>query len=84
MALGARFQNLKGGLTIRGGGAKFSEGARFWRATMFFCKHDTFVANIVINYSCHYVYSNIFDTLKSLTQNDHGSVYPYNNQMLLW
>ena len=46
MALGARFQKLRGAL-LSGrvefsegqGRAKFSEGARFLRATMFFCKH---------------------------------------------
>ena len=43
MALGARFQKLRGDLIIRG--AEFSEGqgelkkkARFWRASMLFCK----------------------------------------------
>ena len=57
-----------GGLTIwarlnsqRGRGAKFSEGARFLRATMF-------CGSIVINYSYHYVYSNIYDIAESLTQ----------------
>ena len=35
-------------------------GARFLRATMFFCKRVTSVATF-INYSYHYVYCNIFD-----------------------
>ena len=39
---------------LRGvGGAKFSEGARFLGATMFFCKR--------VNFLYHYVYTNIFD-----------------------
>ena len=56
-------------------GAKFSEGARFLRVTIFFCKRVISMAAIVINSSYHYVYSNyhyvyvyssrIFDTKKS-------------------
>ena len=49
------------------GGANISERARFWRATMFFCKHVIFVATLLINYSYHHVYSNIFDIVESLT-----------------
>ena len=36
MALEARFQKLREGLAVRG--TEFSEGGRFLRATMFFCK----------------------------------------------
>ena len=46
MALGARFQNLRGGLTISG--AEFSEGAGFLKDTMFFCKNVVFVATLLI------------------------------------
>ena len=67
MALGARFQKVRGW-----GRAEFSGeergAARFSRATMFFC------SNIVINYSYDNVYSNIYDIAESLTQNDHGLI----------
>ena len=55
MALGATFQNLRGSLTIREaefsewqGGAKFSEGAKFSRATMFFCKRVISVTTLLL------------------------------------
>ena len=52
MALGARFQKLRGGggggLTKGQGKAKFSEGARFSLATMFFCKRVIFVATLLL------------------------------------
>ena len=49
MALGARFPNLKG--TYYQGGAQFSEGqggAKFLRATMFFCKQNISVATLLL------------------------------------
>lgn len=60
----------------RGRGARFSEGARFSRVTMFFCKHVISVPTLllIINYSHHYVYSNIFNMAESLTQKNHGSL----------
>ena len=91
MALGARFQKLRRGLTIGGGGiirgaggAKFLEGARFLRASYHvFLQACYFCGNIVIN-SCHYVYFNIFDIAELLTQNEHDPIWPYNHQMLFW
>ena len=83
MALGARFQKLRGdllsggGSILRsaGGGAKFAEGASFSRASCHvFLQTCFFCCNIVINYSCHYVYSSIFDLAEFLTQNDHGPI----------
>ena len=51
---GARFQKLRGA-----GGAKFSEGARFPRAAMFFCKLVISVAtlSLVIHISMHILIS---------------------------
>ena len=72
MALEARFQKLREGLAVRG--TEFSEGGRFLRATMFFC----------MCYSYHYIYSNIFDIAKSLTQNYYGPIQSYSHQMLFW
>ena len=88
MGGGARFQKL----TVRGaefsegqGGAKFSDGARFSIVSYHvFLQTCYFSASIVINYSCHYVYSNIFDIAEFLTQNDHGPILPYNHQILFW
>ena len=85
---GARFQKL----TIRGAefwegqeGAKFSDGARFSIVSYHvFLQTCYFWGNIVINYSCHYVYSNIFDIAEFLTQNDHGPILSYNHQILFW
>ena len=85
---GARFQKL----TIRGAefsegqeGAKFSDGARFSIVSYHvFLQTYYFWGNIVINYSCHYVYSNIFDIAEFLTQNDHGPILSYNHQILFW
>ena len=66
------------------GGAKFSEGARFLGANMFFCKR--------VNYLYHNVYTNIFDIRRtfdrikkaeSMTLNDHGPIYPYKHAALL-
>ena len=45
MAFRARFQKLRGGLLS--GRAKFSEEARFSRATMFFCKRVISVATLL-------------------------------------
>ena len=82
MALGARFQKLRGDLQSGGaqfsevqGGAKFAEGASFSRASCHvFLQTCYFCCNIVINYSCHYVYSSIFDIAEFLTQNDHAPI----------
>ena len=72
MVWGARFQKLRGepyyqlGLNSergRGGG-----GSNVFMQTCSFC------GNIVINYSYHYVYSNVFDIAESLIQNNHGSI----------
>ena len=59
MALGARFQNLGGGLTISG--AEFSEGAWILERYYVFLQKCCFCGNIVN--------SNIFDIAESLTQN---------------
>ena len=56
MALGARFQKLRRGDLLSTGaefsegwwGAKFSEEARFLRATMFFCKRVISVATLLL------------------------------------
>ena len=53
----------------RQGGAKVSEGARFSKVTMFFCKGVIFVATLLLIILS--LYSNIFDIAESLTQNDH-------------
>ena len=56
-------------------GSKFSEGTRFLRASHHvFLQTCYYCGSIVINYSCHYVYSNIFDIAEFLTQNDHGPI----------
>ena len=47
MALWARFRKLKGVFYYQGG-AEFSEGARFSRATMLFCKHVISVAAFLL------------------------------------
>ena len=53
------------------GGAKFSEGARFSRASYHVFLQTYYIcSNIVINYSYHYVYSIILDKAEFLTQND--------------
>ena len=46
MALGARFQKLRGGPYYQEG-TEFPEGAKFWRATMFFCNHVISVATLL-------------------------------------
>ena len=64
MVLGARFQKLRGG-----GGAKFSRvGAHVFLETCYF------FGSIVVNYSCHDVYINIFDIAEFLRQNNHGPI----------
>ena len=51
-----------------GGGAKLSQGNHVLLQTCHFC------GNIVINYSYHHAYSNIFDIAESLIQNDDGPI----------
>ena len=70
MALGARFQMLKG-VTIREV-VNFSKGQG--ELNLLFLQTCYFCGNIVINYSCHYLYSNIFDMAEFLPQNNHGPI----------
>ena len=83
MALGAKFQKLRGGAggwlnSQKGKGAKFSEAATFLRATMFFLQMCYFYGNIVIDYLYRYVYSNIFDIAESSTQWPYLAIQPSN------
>ena len=91
MTLGARFQNFKRepyyqqGLNsqrdrreLNSQRGQILEGYHIFLQTCYFCD------NIVINYSYHYVYSNIFDIAEYVTQNNHGSIQSYNHQMLFW
>ena len=69
MVLGARFQKLRrepyyqGGLNPqRGRGGWILEGCHVFLQTCYFC------GNNVINYSYHYVYSDIFDMILDTKQ----------------
>ena len=61
---GTEFSEVQVGAKFSEGqvGAKFSEGARFLKASYHaFLQTSYFCGNSVIYYSCHYIYSNIFD-----------------------
>ena len=69
MALGATFQKLRGALLSGGLNSQWGRGeVNSQRRLDYFCD------NILINYSYQYGYSNIFDIVESLIQNNHGPI----------
>ena len=59
----------------RGTEAKFSEGAWFSRANYHVFLQTRYFCGNIINYLYHYVYSNLFDIAKFLTQNDYDPMF---------
>ena len=69
MALGATFQKLRGALLPGGLNSQLGRGEVNSQR-----RQDYFCDNILINYSYQYGYSNIFDIVESLIQNNHGPI----------